>query len=89
MYSYYESIPIFLKNGEIMFKSKTFIIIIVVLAICLILTGYHMLSHNIDSDSNVENESDDTIMMPIQDENGSVRLVPVTDTKDEFSASAP
>lgn len=48
-----------------------------------------MLSHNIDSDSNVENESDDTIMMPIQDENGSVRLVPVTDTKDEFSASAP
>ena len=48
-----------------------------------------MLSHNIESDSNMENDSDDSIMMPIEDENGNVRLVEVTNTKDEASASAP
>lgn len=72
-----------------MIKSKGIILIIIILAICLALTGYHMLSHNIDSDSNVENDSDDSIMMPIEDENGTVRLVEVTNTKDEGSASAP
>ena len=73
-----------------MFKSKGFIILIIILAICLVLVSYHIITNNnIDSDSNVENESEDTIMMPIQDENGNVRLVPVTDTKAEFSASAP
>ena len=72
-----------------MIKSKGIILIIIILAICLALTGYNMLSHNIDSDSNVENDSDDSIMMPIEDENGTVRLVEVTNTKDEGSASAP
>ena len=73
-----------------MFKSKGFIILIIILAICLVLVSYHMITtNNIESDSNVKNESDDTIMMPIQDENGSVRLVPVTDTKAEGSASSP
>ena len=72
-----------------MIKSKGIILIIIILAICLALTGYHMLSHNIDSDSNMENDSDDSIMMPIEDENGNVRLVEVTNTKDEGSASAP
>lgn len=72
-----------------MIKSKGIILIIIILTICLALTGYHMLSHNIDSDSNMENDSDDSIMMPIEDENGNVRLVEVTNTKDEASASAP
>ena len=72
-----------------MIKSKGIILIIIILAICLALTGYHMLSHNIDSDSNMENDSDDSIMMPIEDENGNVRLIEVTNTKDEGSASAP
>lgn len=73
-----------------MFKSKGFIILIIILAICLVLVSYHIITNNnIESNSNLENESEDTIMMPIQDENGNVRLVPVTDTKAEGSASAP
>jgi len=48
-----------------------------------------MSNNNMESDSNEQDNSNDTIMMPIQDENGSVRLVPVTDTTSEGSASGP
>lgn len=72
-----------------MFKSKGFIILIIILAICLVLISYHMVSDNIESDINTENNSNDTIMMPIQDENRNVKLVPVTNTTAEGSASAP
>lgn len=71
-----------------MFKSKGFIILII-LAICIVLISYHIVSNNIESDINTENNSNDTIMMPIQDENGNVKLVPVTNTTAEGSASAP
>ncbi|WP_305557649.1 hypothetical protein [Methanobrevibacter sp. V74] len=73
-----------------MFKSKGFIMLIIILAICLILISFHIMSNNnMESDSNEQDNSNDTIMMPIQDENGSVRLVPVTDTTSEGSASGP
>ena len=73
-----------------MFKSKGFVILIIILAICLVLFSYHMISNNnVESDSNAQNYSNDTMVMPIQDENGNIKLVQVTNTTAEGSASAP
>ena len=47
-----------------MFKSKGFVILIIILAICLVLFSYHMISNNnVESDSNAQNYSNDTMVM--------------------------
>lgn len=73
-----------------MFKSKGFIILIIILVTCLVLISYHIISNNnIEFDSIGQNNSNDSVMIPIQDKNGDVKLVQVTNTTSEGSASAP
>lgn len=73
-----------------MFKSKGLILLIIILAICLALISFHILSHNnVELDSTGQENSNDSVMIPIQDESGDVKLVQVTDATSEGSASEP
>lgn len=58
--------------------------------ICFILAGCVFLSDSIsDSDSNLNENSDEAGYIWMEDENGNIKFTPVTETSGEGSASAP
>ena len=72
-----------------MFDSKFTVFIISVLILCLILAGYYIISDNTsDFDSNTYEDSNDSVMMPILDENESAHLVPTTQSHAEGQATS-
>lgn len=72
-----------------MFESKFTILIVLTLIVCLLLVGYYAISNNFSElNSEIYENSDDTVMMQILDENGNVQLVPVTNTYAEGQATS-
>lgn len=76
-------------RNDNMSNSKV-ILIAAGIIICFILAGCVFLSDSIsDSDSNLNENSDDAGYIWMEDENGNMKLTPVTETSGEGSASAP
>ena len=72
-----------------MFNSKFILFVVGILILCLILVGYISLSDSFsDSDSNLNESSDDVAYIWMEDGNGNIKLTPTTDTYAEGSASA-
>ena len=72
-----------------MFKNKFILFIIFILILCLILLSCHViLNNNSELDSDIYENSNDTVLIQMLDDNGNVKLVPVTETYAEGQASS-
>ncbi len=72
-----------------MFNSKFTIIIVFILILCLILTGWYLISNNSsESDSNITEHSEEVSMKPMIDENGNTYYVPAKVYVDEYQATS-
>ena len=72
-----------------MFKNKFILFIIFILILCLILLSCHViLNNNSELDSDIYENSNDTVVIQMLDENGNMQLVPISETYAEGQASS-
>ena len=70
-----------------MFNSKFTIFIISILILCLVLVGCMILNNNSELNFDIDENSNDTVVIQMLDENGNVQLVPISETYAEGQAS--
>ena len=71
-----------------MFNSKFTIFIISILILCLVLVGCMILNNNSELNFDIDENSNDTVVIQMLDENGNVQLVPISETYAEGQASS-